>query len=180
MPIDPAPFAGGDNPVMAGLFREMSARGIILDATLRVYREAERRAAAPGGRPAYCSLDLAARLTAQAHRAGVFVSAGTDGETPREAAYPALFDEIELLVRRAGFTPLDAIRAATQFGAMAVGEGSYIGVIAPTYAADMVVLERDPTADIANLRLRPLHRAARAPPRPRRLPADHPRGDVRR
>jgi hypothetical protein len=36
---------------MARLFREMRRRGIILDATLRVYAEADRRAAAPGGRP---------------------------------------------------------------------------------------------------------------------------------
>ena len=150
-PIDPAPFMAGDNPVMARLFRQMDEQGIILDATLRVYREGDRRAAATG-RPNHCTLALAARLTAQAHRAGIFISAGTDGETPREAAYPALFDELELLVREAGFTPLEAIRAATQFGSMAVGEGGYIGVIAPSYMADMVVLTRDPTVDIANMR----------------------------
>ena len=150
-PVDPALFANGDNPVMAGLFREMRERGIILDATLRVYREGERRAAA-SGRPPHCTLDLAARLTAQAHRAGVLISAGTDGDTPREAAYPALFDELELLVSRAGLTPLEAIRSATQIGAMTIGAGDRIGVIAPAHRADMVVLARDPTADIANLR----------------------------
>lgn len=150
-PIDPAPFMAGDNPVMVRLFRQMSEQGIILDATLRVYREGDHRAAATG-RPNHCTLPLAARLTAQAHRAGVLIAAGTDGETPREATYPALFDELELLVNEADFTPLEAIRAATQFGSMAVGEGSNVGVIAPSYAADMVVLARDPTADIANMR----------------------------
>lgn len=151
VPVDPAPFARGDNPVMAGLFRTMRERGIILDATLRVYQEVERRAAA-ASRPPFCTLDLAARLTAQAHREGVLISAGTDGDTPATAAYPALFEELELLVRRAGLTPLEAIRAATQTGAAAMAQGRTMGVVAPGYAANLVVLERDPLADIANMR----------------------------
>jgi imidazolonepropionase-like amidohydrolase len=150
VPVDAAQFAQADNPAMEGLFRTMRERRILLDATLRVYREGERRATPQ--RPANCSLDLAARLTAQARRAGVLVSAGTDGDTPYSAAYPALFEEMELLVRRAGFTPIEAIRAATQIGAMAMGQGETMGVIAPGRLADMVVLERDPAGDIANLR----------------------------
>ncbi|HTU12343.1 MAG TPA: amidohydrolase family protein [Allosphingosinicella sp.] len=150
-PVDPAPFAAGDNPVMAGLFRQLRARGIILDPTLRVYREVERRSAA-AGRPPYCTLDLAARLTAQAHREGVLLSAGTDGDTPAEAPYPALFEELDLLVSRAGLTPLEAIRAATQIGAMSISQGRTMGVIAPAFAANLVILDRDPSADIANMR----------------------------
>ena len=150
-PIDPAPFVHGDNPVMAALFRQLRARGIILDATLRVYQEGERQAAA-AHRPPNCTLDLAALLTARAHRVGVLISAGTDGDAPASAAYPALFDELELLVRRAGLTPLEAIRAATQIGAMAMGQGRNMGVVAPGYAANLVVLERDPVANIANMR----------------------------
>jgi imidazolonepropionase-like amidohydrolase len=147
VPVDPA---AGDNPVMAGLFEAMRAQGILLDATLRVYREGERRATPE--RPAHCSLDLAARLTAQAHRAGVLVSAGTDGDTPAASLYPSLFEEMELLVGRAGFTPLEAIRSATQVGAMTMGQGQSRGVVAVGYRADLVVLERDPLADIANMR----------------------------
>lgn len=150
-PIDPAPFANGDNVVMAGLFRTMRERGIILDATLRVYQSGERQAAASGRTP-HCTLALAARLTAQAHRAGVLISAGTDGDTPAAAAYPALFEELELLVRYAGLTPLEAIRSATQIGAMTMGQGAHMGRIAPGYVANLVALDRDPTADIANLR----------------------------
>jgi imidazolonepropionase-like amidohydrolase len=151
VPVDPAPFASGDNAMLGALFHTMRVRGIILDATLRVYQELERRAAA-GGRPIQCSLDLAARLTAQAHRAGVLISAGTDGDTPANSAWPALFEELELLVRRAGLTPLEAIRSATQIGAMSAGRGRHLGLVAPGYAADLVVLERDPVRDIANLR----------------------------
>jgi imidazolonepropionase-like amidohydrolase len=35
---------------------------------------------------------------------------------------------------------------------MAMGQGSIMGRIAPGLAANLAVLERDPTADIANLR----------------------------
>jgi imidazolonepropionase-like amidohydrolase len=149
-PVEAAAFEHGDHPAMESLFRTMRAQGVLLDATLRVYRQGERRATPQ--RPAHCSLDLAARLTAEARRAGVLVSAGTDGDTPYTAPYPALFEEMELLVRRAGFSPLEAIRAATQIGAMTMGQGQSLGVIAPGYLADMVVLESDPIADIANMR----------------------------
>jgi len=151
VPIDPAPFMDGNNAQIAALFRQMRERRIILDPTLRVYREVERRSEGTG-RPPYCTLDLAARLTAQAHREGVLISAGTDGDTPRDAAYPSVFEELELLVSRAGLTPLEAIRAATQIGAMTMSQGETMGVVAPGYLANLVVLERDPTADIANMR----------------------------
>jgi imidazolonepropionase-like amidohydrolase len=146
-PVDPALFAGGDNPVMAALFRTMREQHILLDPTLHVYDVIERL-----GRPFYCSLDLSARLTAQAHRAGVDLTAGTDAEAPWREPYPSLFDELELLVRRAGLTPLEAIRASTRNGAIAAGQGETMGVIAPGRLADLVVLERDPLADIANMR----------------------------
>lgn len=150
VPVDPRPFAQGDNPQMAALFRTMRERGVLLDATLTVYEEIERRAARGG--TAHCTLDLAARLTAQAHRAGVLISAGTDADAPADAPYPSLFGELELLVHRAGFSPLEAIRAATQIGARTIGRSREMGVIAPGYLANMLVLERDPVADIANMR----------------------------
>ena len=146
-PVDPALFAGGDNPAMAALFRTMREQRILLDPTLHVYDVVERM-----GRPFYCSLDLSAQLTAQAHRAGVMLAAGTDAEAPWRDPWPSLFDELELLVRRAGLTPMEAIRAATRNGAVAAGQGETVGVVAPGRRADLVVLERDPLADIANLR----------------------------
>ena len=149
-PVDASLFAHGDNAAMESLFRTMRARNILLDATLRVYREGERRATP--AHPAHCTLDLAARLTAEAHRDGVPISAGTDGDTAADAPYPALFEELELLVHRAGFTPLEAIGAATRIGALATGDGANRGVIAPGRVADLVVLARDPIADIANMR----------------------------
>ncbi|WP_114953522.1 amidohydrolase family protein [Sphingosinicella terrae] len=149
-PIDPEPFRSGDDPVMARLFATMRERGIVLDPTLRVYREVESRSTPE--RPPYCTLDLAARLTDQARRAGVTLSAGTDSYAPSDSPWPALHDELELLVARAGLTPMEAIVAATSVGAATIGQGDALGTIAPGRQADLVVLERDPTADIAHIR----------------------------
>lgn len=151
-PVDYAAFEGGDNVVMAGLFREMRRRDIILDATLRVYAEGDRRAAAPGGRPYHCTLDLAARLTDQARRAGVAIVAGTDGFTPHESPHPALIEELELLVSRAGLSPAQAIRAATEIGARVVRQERTMGSISPGKLANLLVLSADPLDDISNLR----------------------------
>lgn len=152
-PVDYEAFAQGDRPEMTAMFRDMRERGMVLDATLRVYRETDRRAAAaPGGRPYHCNLDLAARLTDQARREGVLISAGTDGVAPRADAFPELYDELELLVSRAGMTPAEAIRSATAIGAVALGRPDELGTIAPGRLADFVVTADDPLADVRNLR----------------------------
>ena len=149
-PLDESLFAAGDNPAMADLFRTMRDNRILLDPTLRIYRVVESLATPE--RPPYCTLDLAARLTALAHRAGVLMSAGTDSQTPASDPWPSLFEEMELFVHRAGLTPLEAIRAATQIGAMTLGQADALGTVAPGRIADLLILERDPVADIANLR----------------------------
>jgi imidazolonepropionase-like amidohydrolase len=58
--------------------------------------------------------------------------------------------ELELLVG-AGLTPAEALRAATVDAAALLGADS-LGVIAPGKGADLVVLSRDPLADITNTR----------------------------
>ncbi|MFN3943395.1 MAG: amidohydrolase family protein [Allosphingosinicella sp.] len=151
-PVEAAALAGGDHPAMAALFREMKRQGIVLDATLRVYGEAERRQAARGGPPYHCSLELAATLTAQAHREGVDIAAGTDGATARTDPWPALHEELELLVARAGLTPLEALRSATSVGARTIGLEEEMGSIAPGKLANFVVLARDPSRDIGAVR----------------------------
>lgn len=150
-PVDYARFSGGDNPAMAALFREMRRRGVILDATDRVYVAAERRAR-PGGKPFHCTAELAARLTNQAWRAGVAISTGTDGYAPHASLYPALYEELELLAEKAGMPPGDVIRSATLIGARALGQERAMGTIAPGKLANMVVVARNPLENIANLR----------------------------
>ncbi len=152
-PVDPKLFDGGANPVMAGLFARMKAQGTILDPTLRVYAEdAERFAKNPKGRVPLCSLDLAASLTRQAFRAGVPLTTGTDGIAPASDPWPTVYDEFALLVMNAGLTPAEVIHAATETGARAAAQAANMGTLAPGKLANMIVLTRDPTADIQNLK----------------------------
>jgi imidazolonepropionase-like amidohydrolase len=58
--------------------------------------------------------------------------------------------EVELLVE-AGFTSLEAIHIATSNGAQFLGELYQIGTLAPTKAADIVVLQGDPSANIKDI-----------------------------
>ncbi|WP_421932197.1 amidohydrolase family protein [Phenylobacterium sp.] len=152
-PVDYSAFMNGDNPLMTKLFSQMKRQGTVLDATVLVYAGLDARAAAnPKGPKPYCTADLAARLTHQALRAGVTISAGTDGFSEPDDAYPGLHDELELLVARAGFTPLQAISAATLGGALAVTKDPDFGTLAPGKLANLVFVAKDPSADIKALR----------------------------
>jgi hypothetical protein len=151
--IDPKAFAGGPNPIMAALFAQMTAQGTLLDPTLRVYAEdAERYAKNPKSRPPMCDLSLAAALTRQAFQAGVAMSTGTDGIAPASDPWPTVYDEIGLLVRDAGLTPAQAIHAATEVGASAAAQAKDMGTVEPGKLANLIVLAKDPTADVENLK----------------------------
>jgi len=154
-PIDPAPFANGDNKIMSSLFTAMKERKIILDATNYVYETIEQmRARDPqhAPPPPFCSSKLAELLTAQAYKHGVLISAGTDSFAPWEEPYSALQGEIEILVRKVGMTPMDAIRSATLVGAMSMGQQSEMGTLEPGKLANIVFLSANPLQDIGAVR----------------------------
>ena len=142
-----------NDPVLAKLFQAMKAKGTMLDATLRVYQEGEKRLEKdPHRSGSYCPLELAASITAQAHRAGIPVSAGTDGVAPAAEPWPEVFDEIKLLADKAGFTPAEALQSATLQSARAMGRGEELGTVQKGKLADFVLLAADPTQDLGNLR----------------------------
>jgi len=142
-----------DNPIMDRLFAEMKARGTILDATLWVYDEmAKAHAAAPKSPEPYCTPRLAEKLLNQAYRAGVAISAGTDGFASTSEPYDALDDEIALLVGKAGLRPADALRAATSVGARTIGKEQEMGSIVPGKLASFVALAKNPLDDVGNLK----------------------------
>lgn len=145
---------GGDNPEMAALFRDMAKRGIILDATLRVYQEYDKRLAAkPDMKPRpHCTLEVAAALTAQARREGVTIVTGTDGVPPAAHPWPALYDELDLLNARAGMSRAEVIRAATLDGARVLRQEAEMGSVEAGKLANFLVLTKDPLADLANLK----------------------------
>jgi imidazolonepropionase-like amidohydrolase len=142
------------SPAVARLIADMRARGTLLEPTL--YVSARQHAAFSrdtARRHLWPMLDWAAAFTRAAHAAGVPVVAGTDlMGRPAADTLPFLHDELELLVRRAGLTPLEAITAATRHGARALGIEREYGTVAVGKVADLVVLRADPIADIANTR----------------------------
>lgn len=85
-------------------------------------------------------------------KAGGTLIAGTD-PTGSGGVIPGFSNQrqIELLVE-AGFTPLEAIRIATLNGAKYLGRDARVGSIAVGKQADLVVLDGDPSATIANVR----------------------------
>ena len=91
-------------------------------------------------------------------RAGGIVAAGSDAANPLLVPGAALHGEMALLVR-AGFTPVEAITAATRRGAHLLGADS-LGTLTHGKVADLVVLNSNPatritaTRDIAWVMLR--------------------------
>jgi hypothetical protein len=92
-------------------------------------------------------LDL--RIVGEMKKAGVVILAGADGGYAQGGE--ALDRELELLVR-AGLTPVQALQAASRDAAAAVGAGAEVGTLEVGKTADMVLLDADPLADIANVR----------------------------
>ena len=80
--------------------------------------------------------------------AGGRIAAGTDAANQMLVPGYSLHREMQLLVA-AGLSPRDALITATRNGALVLGVDS-LGLIAPGKAADLVVLSRDPLADIRN------------------------------
>ncbi|MFZ0085908.1 MAG: amidohydrolase family protein, partial [Candidatus Acidiferrales bacterium] len=81
------------------------------------------------------------------HRAGVPIVAGTDQTVPGYS----LYREIELYVQ-AGFTPMEAIQAATIVPARVMGLDKELGTVEPGKRADLAILDRNPLESIHNIR----------------------------
>ncbi len=124
-----------DNPQFAALYGEAAVQGL------------HTRAGA-GRNPALRDSVAAQGKTALAVlRAGGRVTTGTDG--PIVPYGFALQLELQMLVR-AGFTPAEAIRAATLWSAEAVGVGNDLGSLERGKLADLVIVAGDPLQQIAD------------------------------
>ncbi len=81
------------------------------------------------------------------HRAGIPVVAGTDQTVPGHS----LHREIELYVQ-AGFTPMEAIQAATIVSARAMGLEKESGTVEKGKRGDLILVNGNPLDDIHNIR----------------------------
>ena len=95
------------------------------------------------------ALQQALHITQAAHQSGVPFLAGTDsGGVPYLYYGFSLHGELALLVE-AGFTPMEALEAATRDAARFLGIND-AGTIETGRRADLVLLTADPLSDIRN------------------------------
>jgi imidazolonepropionase-like amidohydrolase len=83
--------------------------------------------------------------------AGARFLLGTDAANPMMIAGFSVHEEMETLVRDAGWTPLEALRSATLAPAEFLGD-SLGGCLRVGCRADLVLVERNPLADLTVLR----------------------------
>jgi imidazolonepropionase-like amidohydrolase len=81
------------------------------------------------------------------HHAGVPIVAGTDQTVPGYS----LYREIELYTQ-AGFTPMEAIQAATIVPARVMGLDKELGTVEAGKRADVIILDANPLESIHNIR----------------------------
>jgi len=95
----------------------------------------------------------------RARAAGVKIAAGSDLGNRYLQGEQAI--ELELLVKQ-GFTPQEALLAATRTAARAMHVADRVGTLEPGKCADLLVLNANPLADIGILRRRAqIHRVVK-------------------
>ena len=131
-----------NDPEIRKYIAALAKSGSIMDVTLSVYKSEGPR----------CRIELAGDITRAMHQAGIKIIAGTDTDNTGEDPYPVVDQELEKLVKYAGFTPQQAIIAATANAAEALGKQKEFGTLEAGKQANMVFLQRDPLQDIGNVR----------------------------
>jgi imidazolonepropionase-like amidohydrolase len=113
----------------------------------------EREPAALNGRinHAQRQYERACRNLAKARKAGVTMMAGTDtgfAVTPYGEWHAR---ELEIFVHDLGFTPAEALAAATRTNARFLADGDKVGRLEPGRLADFIVLDGSPLENISML-----------------------------
>ena len=95
----------------------------------------------------------AAKMEKLFYDMGGLLTVGTDptGNGGTLAGY-GNWRAIELLVEADGFTPLEAIKIATQNGSVALGLDKTIGTIEAGKSADLLIIDGDPAKNISDIR----------------------------
>jgi imidazolonepropionase-like amidohydrolase len=105
----------------------------------------------PGGRERSAREDTIAMANAKRLAdAGVVVAVGTDAGNPGTFHGPSIYSELEIL-QAAGLTPMQVLVAATRNAADAMNRVDQVGTLERGKAADLLVLDADPVADVRNV-----------------------------
>ncbi len=132
---------GDSVPNLSSLFQLMKEHHTILDATMLAYKSWADEDS--GMRYDY---EIAKRITAQAYKAGVTIDAGTDDDQKEFVQ-----KEMELMVKDAGFTPIDAIISATLNSVKALQIDNTQGTISTGKIANLLILDKSPLENIENI-----------------------------
>ena len=98
------------------------------------------------------NLEGAVSVLETARKLGVKVMCGTDTGNSPVMPYGLLHaNEAEIMVKYGRYTPMEAIVACTRDNAFSVGLENDLGVIEAGMLADVIVLDKDPVADISVL-----------------------------
>jgi imidazolonepropionase-like amidohydrolase len=140
-----------------GAYRVMAERGTYLVPTLCItqamFADPALAAAVPDHiRHRYRELhDLHVANIALARRLGVRIAMGTDAGTPGNHCGDNM-QELEVMVREAGFSALEAIQAATIGAATMMRLDDDLGTLEPGKLADLIVIKDNPVDDVGALR----------------------------
>jgi len=85
------------------------------------------------------------------YKAGIPIVVGTDAGNPGTLHGPSIYEEMEAM-QQAGIPAEDLIVMATRNGAMAMERGEDFGTLEAGKFANLIILDEDPSADIANMR----------------------------
>jgi imidazolonepropionase-like amidohydrolase len=153
-----------NSPNITALLRLMRRRDTMLDATVMIFLNITEPVARPSTpvpttRPNILTKnsqligDWTANVTRLANQLGVRVVAGTDDMgDPAQDQLPLIHVEMQALVERCGFTPVQALAAATCHGAAALGIEADFGTVEVGKVADLLVLRANPLENIRNTR----------------------------
>ena len=98
------------------------------------------------------SLSFLRKLTKALHEAGVEILLGSDSAEDQPFMLPgfSIHDELQELVS-AGLTPFEAIKAGTTNAARVLGRSEQLGIAQAGKRADLILVERNPLEDVANI-----------------------------
>ena len=130
----------------ADLLEQARGQGASWCPTLSVLEYFSERDKAP---PVRQMLGIAYKSLERARAMGVRIALGTDaGSMPWDVDQSR---EFEFLVKKAGFSPMEAIRAGTSVAAELLGQSARVGSLKPRLLADLVAVTGNPLEDIAAL-----------------------------